>query len=139
MEKFIYEYRFGKNYLFSSLFILLLFILNINISELPDYAAYEKIYSGNLLESIRTGDWEPFFILINFISNYFGIKYENYRIIVLFISIILWFLSYKIIMAKEKKAILFAFNRNSLISFRIRNYSILVNMLIIFFYCSVYV
>ena len=132
MKKNIIEYYFSKSYLILTLFVFLLFILNIDITKLPDYNSYERIYSGSVLESISVGGWEPFFMMINFIANSFDIKYDDYRLIVLFTSILLWFLSFTIIKRKEKKSILVALNKSSLNSFRIRKYSMFINILIIF-------
>lgn len=66
---------------------LVVFFLWLDPSQLPDYEAYENMYHDSLLG----GDWEIFFVSVNFFFRSVGFSYSDFRgLILIFLSFALW-------------------------------------------------
>tara|TARA_B100000989_G_C19528736_1_gene468396 strand:- start:787 stop:1788 length:1002 start_codon:yes stop_codon:yes gene_type:complete len=79
----------------SILYFFIFFFISfqfINQESLPDYEPYQRIFLSFGLDF--KSDWEPFFILLNFIFNSLGFEYDTFRSFVLGISLFSIYLTY---------------------------------------------
>lgn len=52
---------------------------------LPDYDSYKRIY--NSVSGYYFLGWEPFFVYLNYLGNYFLLNYDEFRSVILFLSL----------------------------------------------------
>lgn len=93
-----------KNFkIFNFLLLFLIFFQFTDQQLFPDYDSYQRIYLSFGLDFDR--DWEPFFTLLNFVFNFSGFEYDNFRLIILIISLSSIFLTFnnlqKVIVQKK--------------------------------------
>ena len=96
----------------SIVYFLLIFFISfqfINQESFPDYDSYQRIFLsfGFDFES----EWEPFFILLNFIFNSLGFEYDTFRLFILVSSLFSIYLT----LLNIKKIIKFQVKSNFLI------------------------
>lgn len=70
-----------------ALLSLFLWILSFVFSteKLPDYDSYKRIYES--VTSSCLFEWEPFFARLNYLGKYFLLSYDEFRQVILFLSL----------------------------------------------------
>ena len=64
----------------------------INQESFPDYDSYQRIFLSFGID--YESDWEPFFVLLNFMFNSLGFEYDSFRLFILASSLFSIYLTY---------------------------------------------
>jgi hypothetical protein len=98
--KFKLGFNLSRTVVLSYIILSIILYASLSISELPDYEAYKKIYESFAL--ILSLDWEPFFVGLNLLGKYLNLNYDQFRLLIFSLSIIITCLSILLFQEKNK-------------------------------------